>query len=69
MHNTWVRSDCGRLESDFRYSAGIVHNNFPWPNPSDQHRCDRIGGAGGARCTRRRVQARSEHFAGRALRP
>jgi hypothetical protein len=31
MHNAWLRSVCGRLKSDFRYSAGIVYNNFPWP--------------------------------------
>ena len=31
MHNAWVRSTCGRLKSDFRYSASIVYNNFPWP--------------------------------------
>lgn len=31
MHMAWVRSVCGRLESRFRYSAGIVYNNFPWP--------------------------------------
>ncbi len=31
MHNAWVRYTCGRLKSDFRYSAGIVYNNFPWP--------------------------------------
>ena len=31
MHMAWVRSVCGRLKSDFRYSAGIVYNNFPWP--------------------------------------
>jgi len=36
MHNAWVRYTCGRLKSDFRYSAGIVYNNFPWPeNPTD----------------------------------
>ena len=22
---------CGRLESRYQYSAGIVYNNFPWP--------------------------------------
>ena len=27
----WMRSVCGRLKSDYRYSAGIVYNNFPWP--------------------------------------
>ena len=31
MHNAWVRAVCGRLKSDFRYSAAIVYNNFPWP--------------------------------------
>ena len=31
MHNAWIRSTCGRLESRYRYSAGIVYNNFPWP--------------------------------------
>jgi hypothetical protein len=34
MHNAWMRSVCGRLKSDYRYSAGIVYNNFPWPEPS-----------------------------------
>lgn len=33
MHMAWVRFVCGRLKSDFRYSAGIVYNNFPWPQP------------------------------------
>ncbi len=32
MHNAWVRYTCGRLESRYRYSAGIVYNNFPWPD-------------------------------------
>ena len=31
MHNAWMRAVCGRLKSDYRYSAGIVYNNFPWP--------------------------------------
>jgi hypothetical protein len=31
MHMAWVRSVCGRLKSDFRYSKDIVYNNFPWP--------------------------------------
>ncbi len=34
MHMAWVRSVCGRLESRYRYSAGIVYNNFPWPSCS-----------------------------------
>ncbi len=32
MHNAWMRTVCGRLESRYRYSAGIVYNNFPWPD-------------------------------------
>ncbi len=31
MHNAWVRTTCGRLESRYRYSKDIVYNNFPWP--------------------------------------
>ena len=37
MHMAWVRYVCGRLKSDYRYSASIVYNNFPWPeNPTDK---------------------------------
>ena len=36
MHMAWVRSVCGRLESRYRYSAGIVYNNFPWPQAPTQ---------------------------------
>jgi hypothetical protein len=32
MHNAWVRTTCGRLESRYRYSKDIVYNNFPWPD-------------------------------------
>ena len=39
MHNAWVRYTCGRLESRYRYSAGIVYNNYPWPqDASDTQR-------------------------------
>jgi hypothetical protein len=39
MHNAWVRYTCGRLESRYRYSAGIVYNNYPWPTePTDAQR-------------------------------
>jgi hypothetical protein len=35
MHNTWIRTVCGRLKSDLRYSNSIVYNNYPWPeNPT-----------------------------------
>lgn len=31
MHMAWTGAVCGRLKSDYRYSASIVYNNFPWP--------------------------------------
>ena len=37
MHMAWVKSVCGRLKSDFRYSKDIVYNNYPWPeNPNEK---------------------------------
>jgi hypothetical protein len=39
MHMAWVRTVCGRLKSDFRYSKDIVYNNYPWPeNPSNKQK-------------------------------
>ena len=34
VHMSWMRTVCGRLKSDYRYSPS-VYNNFPWPTPSD----------------------------------
>lgn len=34
MHMAWTRAVCGRLESRYQYSTGIVFNNFPWPEPT-----------------------------------
>lgn len=31
VHMAWVKTVCGRIKSDFRYSKDIVYNNFPWP--------------------------------------
>lgn len=36
VHNAWMRVVAGRLKSDYRYSASIVYNNFPWPNPTKE---------------------------------
>ena len=33
MHNAWMRTVCGRMKSDYQYSASIVYNNFPWATP------------------------------------
>jgi hypothetical protein len=38
MHMAWVRHVCGRMKSDYRYSIGIVYNNFPWPETTDAGR-------------------------------
>ena len=35
-HMDWMRLVAGRLKSDYRYSANIVYNNFPWPRPSEE---------------------------------
>jgi len=38
-HMAWTRQVCGRLKSDYQYSALIVYNNYPWPTaPSDTQR-------------------------------
>lgn len=34
VHMAWVRTVCGRLKSDYRYSNTLVYNNFPWPTPN-----------------------------------
>lgn len=36
MHMAWMRSVCGRLGNSIRYSAGIVYNNFIWPDNTDE---------------------------------
>lgn len=37
MHMSWVKYICGRLKSDYRYSASIVYNNYPFPEkPTDK---------------------------------
>lgn len=35
VHNAWMRTVCGRIKSDYRYSVNVVYNNFPWPSPTD----------------------------------
>lgn len=40
FHNAWMRVVCGRLKSDYRYSGGVVYNNFVWPDPTDAQRVE-----------------------------
>jgi hypothetical protein len=52
----WVRSIGGRLKGDFRISAGLVYNTYPWPeNPSSQSR------SGVRDAARAVLEARSAH--------
>lgn len=53
FHNAWVRTVAGRLKSDYRYSGGVVYNNFVWPEPSDSQR-EEV-----ERCARAVLDARS----------
>ena len=34
IHMAWMRTVCGRLKSDYRYSKDVVYNTFPWPTPT-----------------------------------
>ena len=36
VHMAWMRTVAGRLKSDYRYSAKIVYNNFPWPEVTNE---------------------------------
>ena len=38
IHMAWIRTVCGRLKSDYRYSKDIVYNNFPWPDATDDQK-------------------------------
>ena len=40
LHNDWMRLVAGRLKSDYRYSASVVYNPFPWPDVSEAQRQD-----------------------------
>lgn len=36
VNMAWLRVVCGRLGMSYDYSAKIVYNNFPWPNPTEE---------------------------------
>ncbi|MBP6518808.1 DNA methyltransferase [Shewanella sp.] len=38
LHNDWMRLVAGRLKSDYRYSASVVYNSFPWPDVTEAQR-------------------------------
>lgn len=45
MHMSWTGVVGGRLKSDYRYSASIVYNNFPWPESTSDKQRDAIESA------------------------
>ena len=32
MHMAWMKTVCGRMKSDYRYSGNMAYNNYPWPD-------------------------------------
>jgi len=39
MHMIWVKTVCGRIKSDYRYSNELVYNNYPFPqSPTDKQK-------------------------------
>ena len=55
FHNAWMRRVAGRLKSDYRYSAGVVYNNFVWPDPTHDQRAEI------ERCAQQVLDRRQEH--------
>ena len=37
VHNAWMRTVCGRLKSDYRYS-NLVYNSFVWCEPTEEQK-------------------------------
>ena len=40
VHMAWIRTVCGYLKSDWRYSKDIVYNNFPWPECNEKQKAE-----------------------------
>lgn len=38
MHMVWVRAVAGRLKTDYRYSAELCYNTFPFPDINDEQK-------------------------------
>ena len=38
VHMAWMRTVTGRMKNDYQYSASIVYNNFPWPEPTEEQK-------------------------------
>lgn len=42
MHMAWVKTLCGRLKSDYRYSNSVVYNNYPFPKEPSEKQIKKI---------------------------
>ena len=38
VHMIWLKTVCGRLKSDYRYSKDVVYNNFVWSEASKEQK-------------------------------
>ena len=38
VHMAWMRTVCGRLGNEYRYTSDIVYNTFVWPNPTQDQK-------------------------------
>ncbi|WP_353571468.1 DNA methyltransferase, partial [Candidatus Albibeggiatoa sp. nov. BB20] len=38
LHTLWLKTIGGRLKSDYRYSAKLVYNNYPFPQPTPKQK-------------------------------
>lgn len=45
IHMDWMRVVAGRLKSDYRYSAKLVYNNFPFPKISNKKPIEKLAQA------------------------
>jgi hypothetical protein len=45
MHMGWMRYVTGRLKGDYQYSAGVVYNNFPWPQSPSAEKIKKVEAA------------------------
>jgi hypothetical protein len=46
LHWLWFITKCGKLKSDFRYSAESVFDTFPWPQSATAKQIDAVAEAG-----------------------
>ncbi|QCB27914.1 class I SAM-dependent DNA methyltransferase [Corynebacterium endometrii] len=55
FHHAWMRVVAGRLGNGYRYSSGVVYNNFVFPQPTDAQRLEI------ERCAQAVLDARAEY--------